>query len=131
MYPVALPPVRRDSRDPKLGGKSSGRRNGASRLQYDRPGNMKCERNEGKLNVGENEKRLVSTNPYDARKSKARRDRKTSDTPGAFLARAGGGITLIKKSEERERESERGGGREMEKERGEIQFVPSSIIPRN
>lgn len=63
-------------------------------------------RNDGKLNVGENEKRLISPNPYDARKSRARRgreSRKTSDTREAFLARAGGEITLIKKSEESER----------------------------
>lgn len=36
-------------------------------------GNMKRERSEGKLNVGENKKHLISSNSYDARESKARR----------------------------------------------------------
>jgi len=67
-------------------------------------GNVIRERSEGKLNVGENKKHLVSPNSYDARESsEARRQGpcKTSDTRRIFLARAGGEIRLIKKSEER------------------------------
>lgn len=74
-----------------------------SRVVRTRGGNIKRERSEGKLNVGENKKHLVSPNSYDARESEARRRGpcKTSDTRGIFLARARGEIRLIKKSEER------------------------------